>query len=188
MEGLWPVLCKHLGVEDTPSADAINTRTVDTVDGGETEDRTSSKDIINGGVIKQTNGGGDLPDGTGTRQSQPDNRTADDCLTAIVSVTKVTADLLNAARTEQPTAMLESSKPKPVVRTQLGNDTSNEAMQRTQGVSTMNEGASISAQVESASLTHSVPPLSESGLTLPVLPPPYLEVLFKDDVKMVGMI
>lgn len=38
-----------------------------------------------------------------------------------------------------------------------------------------------------ASLTHSLPPLSESGLTLPLLPPPFLKVVYADNETIVSI-
>ena len=52
--------------------------------------------------------------------------------------------------------------------------------------STENAESTETLTPEKESLTHSLPPLSDSSLSLPVCPAPYLEMSFDNSIQLVG--
>lgn len=111
------------------------------------------------------------------------------------STADVRLNLLSIADSQNSESMGQSSKmatfasPAASTTQSAVSDAGPDSSSRTTGLAPQADGA-FSADGGVASLTHSLPPLSESALHIPALPPPYLSVSLQElepteDVRMI---
>lgn len=89
------------------------------------------------------------------------------------------ADRQNCESMRQSGKLANSASPSVSTTQTAGYDVRPDTPLRRSGLASQAEGA-LGADAGVASLTHSLPPLSQSALNIPVLPPPYLHVSLQD--------
>ena len=168
IDGLWPVLCKHLGIDNTP----ISVTDAAQNSNGTEDIRTCAEDS-NGVASSEDNK---------IQKQELDQTTSSDKSDQIKTESVLRTVNDEGPRTIQPTSGGNAENGSDEARTK-------EAEKPTDcGTSKVSESGDTTGATQNNGpcLTCSVPPLSESGLTMPLLPPPYLQVQFQQDVEMVS--
>ncbi|XP_072030751.1 methionine synthase reductase-like [Amphiura filiformis] len=171
IDGLWPVLRKQLGLSNS-----------DCTSNGVMEP-TENKAITQS-TGDDSDSGTDVDNPYGHRKSHQDaeKRTSPDVKTQTEVATRT---ISNDNRTN-PTTLNNDTENDKADANQTSTDSRTSSLTQDSLRTSQSEGETVvdSTQDKGPSLTCSVPPLSESGLTLPLLPPAYLEVQYHKDLVM----